>query len=174
MLKKTIVYEDYNEQTQSEDFYFNLNKSELVELELSEKGGFAEALQELAKSEDTKAIVETFKKLILMSLGQKSLDGKRFIKTPEMRDEFSQTEAYSNLFVELATNTNAAIDFINGIVPAGMNQKVADIPTLPTASPQLAIDPNGEENAEVKKPQEMSREELLEAFKDKLDGKSSE
>ena len=140
MLKKKITYKDYNDRTVVEDFYFNLTKAELVELQLSEKDGFSEALAKIVKSEDGKMIVEHFKKIILLSYGEKSEDGRRFKKTVELREEFSQTEAYSNLFVDLATDANAAAAFINGIVPAGMiEESKAAIQNveLPTAAPIL-------------------------------------
>ena len=120
MLKKTITYEDFNGETITEDFYFNLSKAELVELQLGEKHGFAEHLQTIAASEDGRQIVETFKKMILLAYGQKSSDGRRFIKNEQLREEFSQTEAFSNLFVELATDAEAAAAFANGILPSGL------------------------------------------------------
>ncbi len=124
MLKKTIVYEDYNGNEVTEDFYFNLSKAELVELQLSTKIGFAETLQEIIKAEDGQQIIDHFKKIILMAVGQKSEDGRRFIKTQEIRDDFSQTEAYSQLFVDLATNAEGAAEFIKGIVPLEPSQQV--------------------------------------------------
>src|SRR6188768_4071496 len=114
MIKKTITFEDYNGTSRTEDFFFNLSKAELVELELSKKGGLAEFMKEIVASDDGQLIIEMFKKIVLLAYGQKSDDGRRFIKTPEMRSEFEQTEAYSELFVELATNADAAAAFING------------------------------------------------------------
>ncbi len=144
MLKKTITFEDYDGNTVSVDFYFNLSKAELVVLETSEKKGFAHALQEVVKSEDNKLIIENFKKLILLAYGQKSLDGRRFIKSEELRTEFSQTEAYSELFVELATDAGAAAAFVSGVVPAKMAQDAMasthateGVVDLPTAPPKL-------------------------------------
>lgn len=120
MLKKTIEYTDFNGVLCSEEFYFNLTKAELVEIELSTKGGFAETLQAIVKSDDGKAIIEKFKEIICMAYGVRSEDGKRFIKSPEISKDFTQTEAYSVLFVELATDAEASTAFINALVPADL------------------------------------------------------
>ena len=117
MLKKTITYTDYNGLERIEDFYFNLNKAELTEMELSHKGGLTTMIDRIVKSQDGNEIVKLFKDLVLRAYGVKSDDGKRFIKTQELRDEFSQTEAYSELFMELAQDADAAAKFVNGITP---------------------------------------------------------
>lgn len=117
MLKKTIKYTDYNGNEREEDFYFNLTKAEVAEMELSINGGLAALITKITQEIDQAAIVELFKELILKSYGEKSLDGKYFIKNEEVRTKFSQTEAYSELFMEIATETDAAVEFVNGIVP---------------------------------------------------------
>lgn len=118
MLKKTITYTDYDGQTRTEDFYFNLTRAELTEMELSATGGLEATINHIVNARDGARIVALFKDLILRSYGQKSLDGKRFIKSAELSEEFSQTEAYVELFMELSTNAEAAAAFVNGIVPA--------------------------------------------------------
>lgn len=125
MLKKTITYTDYNGVERKEDFYFNLSKAEVMEMELSTTGGLAEMIKRIVAAQDQPAIIKVFKDLILKAYGEKSPDGKRFIKSPELSDSFAQTEAYSILFMELATNDDAAAKFINGIVPADMAQQIA-------------------------------------------------
>lgn len=122
MLKKTITYTDYNNTERTEDFYFNLSKAEIMEMELGTTGGLAEMIKKVVATQDAPAILKIFKDLVLKAYGEKSADGKRFIKTPEITAAFAQTEAYSNLFVELATNDKAAADFVNGIVPAEMSK----------------------------------------------------
>lgn len=117
MLKKVIKYTDYNGVEREEAFYFNLSKAEVTEMELSQQGGLAEYITKIVAAKDSQAIVSTFKELILKAYGEKSDDGKRFIKSPELSTAFSQTEAYSELFMELATNAEAASSFVNGIVP---------------------------------------------------------
>lgn len=117
MLKKTIEYTDYNDVKRKEDFYFNLTKAEIMEMELSTTGGLAEMIQKIIDTQDTPQIIKIFKELVLKAYGEKSADGKRFIKNDEIRDGFAQTEAYSELFMELATDANAAATFVNGIVP---------------------------------------------------------
>lgn len=123
MLKKTIKYFDYDNNERTEDFYFNLSKAEVIEMQLSEAGGLDQLIQKLVNTQDTKRIVDIFKKLILKSYGEKSPDGKRFIKSEELSEAFSQTEAYTELFVELSTDSDAAADFFNHIVPQGQSVK---------------------------------------------------
>lgn len=117
MLKKTITYTDYDGNVRTEDFYFNLTKAEIMEMEMCTDGGLEKMINKIVQTSDTKRIIETFKEIILKSYGEKSLDGKRFIKNQELRDAFSQTEAYSELFMELATNEEAAAAFVNGVIP---------------------------------------------------------
>jgi len=120
MLKRTISYEDFDGNKIAEDFYFNLTKSEMVEMELQHTGGLGEAMQRIIAANDTKALLVEFKNLILQSYGVKSDDGKRFIKTPEVVAEFTHSAAYDALFMELATSETAASDFIKGIIPRDM------------------------------------------------------
>ena len=117
MLKKTIEYTDYNDVKRKEDFYFNLTKAEIMEMELSTTGGLAEMIQKIIDTQDTPQIIKLFKDLVLKAYGEKSADGKRFFKNDDIRDGFAQTEAYSELFMELATDANAAASFVNAIVP---------------------------------------------------------
>lgn len=117
MLKKTINYKDYNDVERTEDFYFNLSKAEAMEMELSISGGLTEMIRKIVAAQDTPTIIATFKQIILKAYGEKSADGRRFIKSEELSKAFSETEAYSNLYMELATDANAAAEFVNGIVP---------------------------------------------------------
>lgn len=161
MLKKSITFEDLDGNSITEDFYFNLSKAELVEMELSEKNGFAASLQRIIDSSDGAEIIHQFKSIILKSVGLRSEDGRRFIKSKEISDEFSQTDAYTVLFMELATDADAAGAFVRGIVPAGMDIQV----TPPVESPVAAL----EAPVEAPKPDlsSLSREELLHALADK-------
>lgn len=118
MLKKTITYIDYDGNERTEDFYFNLSKAEIMEMELSMPGGMAQMLNKIVAAQDGEKIIKTFKEIILKAYGEKSPDGKRFIKSEELSTAFSQTEAFSKLFVELATNAEEAAKFVNGIIPA--------------------------------------------------------
>lgn len=118
MLKKTITYTDYNGVERTEDFYFNLNKAEIMELEMSTTGGLAEMIKKVVAAQDAPAIIKIFKDLILRAYGEKTPDGRGFKKNEELKTAFSQTEAYSQLFMELATDADAASKFVNGIVPA--------------------------------------------------------
>lgn len=129
MLKKTITYTDYNGSERTEDFYFNLNKAEIMEMEMSTTGGLAEMIKKIVAAQDAPSIIKIFKDLILKAYGEKSADGKRFMKVDvngnKLCNDFEQTEAFSILFMELATDADAAAAFVNGIVPADMAKKIA-------------------------------------------------
>lgn len=122
MLKKTVTYVDYNGVERTEDFYFNLSKAEVAEMELSVQGGFSKMLEEIVASKDNVQIVNLFKQMVLKSYGEKSPDGRRFIKSDEIAQAFAQTEAYSEIFMELALNSDKAADFVNGIMPANLDK----------------------------------------------------
>lgn len=121
MLKKTITYTDYNGVERKEDFYFNLTKAEITEMELSTTGGLSTVLQRIVSEQDQPQLIRMFKDLIIRSYGKKSDDGKRFIKNEQLSEEFTQTEAYNILFMELATDAEKAANFVNGIIPKDLN-----------------------------------------------------
>lgn len=118
MLKKTVTYTDYNGVERTEDFYFNLSKAEVAEMELSVDGGLGAMIENIVNAKDNKQIVALFKDLVLKAYGEKSPDGRRFMKSKEISEAFSQTEAYSEIFMELALDEKAASDFVNGILPS--------------------------------------------------------
>lgn len=135
MLKKTITYTDYNGTERTENHYFNLSKAELTEMELSTTGGFAEMIQNIIDAQDGPAIMKIFKDIILKAYGEKSPDGKRFIKSDELSTAFSQTEAYSELFMELVTDAEKASEFINAIIPADIAAEAAKHGNMPIIAP---------------------------------------
>jgi acetylornithine/succinyldiaminopimelate/putrescine aminotransferase len=165
VLKKTITYETYNGETVTEDFYFNLTKAELIELEVSEDQGFAESLQEIVKSNSGRQIIDAFKKIVLISYGQKSEDGKRFIKSEEMKTEFSQTQAYSEVFMELATDAGAAAAFVNAVIPQGLASAVEEAQKTVALAENGVLAPPPEDNMMAALTDEqlasMSNEELV-------------
>lgn len=117
MLKKEITYEDYNGVERTEEFNFFLSESDLMEMELLTDGGFGEMLERIVKAKDTKALMSTFKELILKSYGEKSNDGKYFVHSEEVSTRFAQSPAYTVLFMELITDESAGVNFIKGILP---------------------------------------------------------
>lgn len=123
MIMETRTYKDYNGVTRTENFFFNLSKAELAEMELSTEGGYAEMIERIVSAQDRPALVKIFKELLLKSYGEKSPDGKRFIKSEELSLAFSQTEAFSDMFMELATNSEKAAEFVNGIIPEGFSKQ---------------------------------------------------
>lgn len=131
MIKWPITYTDYNGDTQTEDFYFNLNKAELMEMNLKANGAYSEYLQRILDQRDGEKIAEVFRTLIQTSYGEKSPDGRRFVKNKDLTEAFVQTEAYSELYVQLATDADAATKFIEGVLPKVEQQPpVQDKPAL--------------------------------------------
>ena len=126
MFKKTITYTDYNDVERTEDYFFNLNKAEVMQMEMSTTGGMAEMIQRIVAAQDTPAIIDIFKKLLLQSYGVKSPDGKQFIKNDQLRAEFEYTEAFSQMFMELATDADKAAEFVNGIMPKDLQKAIAE------------------------------------------------
>ncbi len=130
MFAKTVTYTDYNNVERTETFYFNLTKAEVLEMELGTTGGLSAMIQGVIDAKDTPQLIKIFKDLVLKAYGEKSADGKRFIKSKELAEEFSQTEAYSELFMQLAQNEDEATAFIRGVVPAGLVEQAQE--ALPT------------------------------------------
>ena len=130
MITKTIKYVDYNGVEREEPFKFNLSKAELMEMEMGTTGGLAESIQKIIQAQDAPSIIKIFKELVLKAYGEKSADGKRFVKSEELSTAFSQTEAYSQLFMELAMDADAAAKFIKGIIPGDIDLSDAQIKEL--------------------------------------------
>lgn len=157
MIKKTITYKDLAGNPVTEDFYFNLSAAEIAEMEITHKEGLSDYLLRIVKEDKRAEIVTTFKSIIAKSFGRKSEDGKRFIKDPGAWREFTETDAYSVLFMELLTNAAESAAFISGILPADLASKVK------------AEEKNPVVKIETKDPTQMTREELVAAFKEKSD-----
>lgn len=117
MLKRTFTYKDYDGVERTEDCYFNLSKAEVAEMELTFEGGLARYLNKIAEAKNGKAIMEKFKWLILKAYGEKSDDGRRFMKSEEISKAFEETEMYNILFMELITDAKKASDFVAAILP---------------------------------------------------------
>ena len=120
MLKKTIKFTDYFGEERTQDFYFNLNKSELIEMNFTTTGGMQNMLDQIRNTQDNKRIYELFKDIVLKAYGEKSSDGLRFIKSKELSEAFSQTEAYNELIVEFFSNPDAAANFMKAIIPSDL------------------------------------------------------
>ena len=127
MVKKTITYTDYNGVSRTEDFYFNLTEAEAAEMELGIDGGLSAMIESITKAKNVPAVVKLFKELLLKCYGEKSPDGRRFIKSPELSTAFSQTEAYSILFMELGSDPDKAAAFMNAIVPESLRAKPEEV-----------------------------------------------
>ena len=126
MVVEKIKYTDFNGVEREEEFMFNLTEAEITEMELTTEGGLSDSIKKIVSAQNTPQIIETFKMLLLKSYGEKSADGRRFVKSEELSKEFTQTNAYSQLFMKLATDDKSAVAFINGIIPESMRERVAE------------------------------------------------
>ena len=124
MLKKTITYKDYFDIERTEDFYFNLSKAELLEMEMGAVGGNSEMLKKIIAAKDQATLIRIFKEFVLKAYGEKSEDGRRFIKSEELSKAFSETPAYEIIYMELVTDAQAAADFVKGVAPADISEKI--------------------------------------------------
>ena len=120
MLKKDITFTDLEGNPVTETHYFNLSKADLIELQMSKQGGFQDWIQTVIDAEDGPTLIRELKDIILMAYGKRSEDGKRFIKSPEDRAEFANSEAFAELFSEIALDADKASEFVNGVMPRGL------------------------------------------------------
>lgn len=125
MIKKTITYHGFDDTEYTEDFWFGLTKGDLIEMEVATPGGMQEYIKQIGQTQDVHAVLEMFKTLILKSYGKKSPDGKRFIRSKEISEEFAQTDAYDVLLMEIFSDENAAAKFVSGILPQDIAVQVA-------------------------------------------------
>lgn len=124
MIKKTIAYTDYEGNERKETFYFNLTKTELLELEVSEAGGFTKMIERIQEARDAKTVLEVLKEIVHKSYGVKSPDGKKFVKSDELSTGFEQTEAYDQLMMDMIEHPEKAAAFFNGLLPKDLEQQV--------------------------------------------------
>ena len=137
MIKITKTYEDFNGVERTEDFYFNLTKADLAELELSVNGGLTALLKQMTQAKDGKSIIEYSKKLVLSAYGEKSLDGREHYKSDEIRAKFAATQAYSDIFMEISTNDKKAMEFIMGILPKDIREEAMKDPDVINAVKEI-------------------------------------
>jgi len=140
MLKQDITYENFDGEQVTETFYFNLTKTEIIELEVGYEGGLEATIKRIISTQDNKQLIAEFKRIVLLAYGQKSDDGKRFVKSDQLREEFSQTAAYDELFIKLASDADFASNFIKGIIPKSIvadveKAEVAEVVQLPPMPP---------------------------------------
>lgn len=133
MYVKKIPYTDYFGKERTEEFHFNLTKAEITEMELSTTGGMSKILEKIMATQDMPALIAIFKDLLLKSYGEPSPDGRRFVKSDKLREEFEQCPAYSEIYMSLVTDTDAAAEFINNIVPADMAKQAREAGLLEPA-----------------------------------------
>jgi hypothetical protein len=131
VLKREITYEDFNGEKNTDTFYFNITKFEILDLEASYEGGLEATIGKYVKDQNIKGLLDAFRKVILFAYGERSEDGKRFIKNDKIREEFSQTAAYDELLTELATDPDKADVFIKGIIPKDVASEINKAQSVP-------------------------------------------
>lgn len=127
MVKKPITYTDYDGIIRTEDFYFGLNKAELIEMEATTEGGFTNRIETATKAKDMPTIMRIFKEFIRKSIGKKGDDGKTFYKSEKISDDFEACPAYETLFMELVTDADKARKFLEDIMPPFTDEQKAQI-----------------------------------------------
>lgn len=142
MLTKTITYTDYNGTVRTEDFLFNLTKAELYEMQMSRDGGMSAVMDKMVRANNMPEMIKVYKQLIMMSYGEKSEDGRRFVKSPALAEAFCQTEAYNQLFMELVADADKMAAFVNGIMPKEISDIAAEDPRVQAAKAGLTMSPN--------------------------------
>lgn len=143
MLKKTITYTDYDGVQRTEDFYFNLSKAEITEMELSMEGGMRAYIQKIIAAKSQLALVTLFKEIVMKSYGKKSPDGRLFMKNDAIRAEFEAHPAYSMIYMDLVTDEAKASAFVNGIIPADAQNvnPAMEMAATANAVPTLSVAP---------------------------------
>jgi hypothetical protein len=182
MLTKTIKYKNFKDEEVTKDFQFYVSKADLAALGLgAEKdGGMETLLRRIVATNDGGRLTELFEQLIMLSVGEKSEDGELFIKNDEIKKKFRYSEAYSELFIELVTDTDKMIEFVNGIVPEGMKGEIqkatknlsADVdagkmPEIPSA-PTPSSEGKDEEDPWIRENREPTNEELRSMTPDQI------
>lgn len=127
MIKKTITYTDYNGEERTETFYFHYTEAEILDMEMSEEGSFADRIQRIIDAKDTTALMKLIKKFVIDAYGVKSEDGRRFIKNDEVKAAFLESPAYSDIFMDMVTDDKLAAEFVNGVIPNTMKDRVAKL-----------------------------------------------
>lgn len=149
MLKQTITFEDYNGDTVTETHYFNMTKVELIELELEYAGGFENTVKAMIDAKNNKDLFAAVKKLVLSAYGQKSADGKRFVKSPGLSEEFSQTAAFDKLMMDLGTDDEKAFAFIVGVMPKDLADEASKKDLKGAMAERLGAAPKEKTTAEL-------------------------
>ena len=127
MIKRTVTYEDYNGEKRTETFYFHYTEAEILDMEMSEEGSFADRIQRIIDAKDKTALMKLIKKFVIDAYGVKSEDGKRFMKNDEVKAAFLECPAYSDIFMDMVTNDEIAAEFVNGVIPKTMKDRVAKL-----------------------------------------------
>ena len=127
MIKKTVTYTDYNGEKRTETFYFHYSEAEILDMEMSEEGSFAERIQRIIDAKDKTALMKLVKKFVIDAYGVKSEDGKRFMKNDDVKAAFLECPAYSDIFMDMVTDDELAAEFVNGVIPSSMEDRVAKL-----------------------------------------------
>lgn len=126
MIEKKVTYKDYDGVERTEVFRFHLNQSELIEMDALMPGGMEKTLKMISEKKDTPSLMRAFKTILMKAYGEKSADGRRFMKSDEISHAFEETPAYDKIFMELVSGDgNDTLAFIRGIMPEEMQKEIA-------------------------------------------------
>lgn len=139
MLRKEVKYKDFDGNDRKDVLWFHLNEVEITEMDLETSGGLVKYMESIIDTNDVNQLIAIFKDLLIRSYGERSMDGKHFYKDDKIRNEFVSSAAYPVLYMELASDANKAVEFINGIVPSNIREQMAKIENTPEGAAMLSV-----------------------------------
>lgn len=116
MIKKHIIYHDYDGDTREDDFYFSLNQVQFARINKLFPGGLEAYVEKITKDKNADEMFRVIDILVSEAYGERQ--GAAFIKVApngqKLSDFFVNTEAYDTLLTELLSDENSLINFLTG------------------------------------------------------------
>ena len=116
MQKLTVQYQNWDGDLETEDLYFHLNIKELQEMEKWDVP-LTKRIAKLTKTEDGTEAFELMRDIVEAAYGERSSDGKRFVKNPEVLKNFTQGLAYDEVILQFIDGTTDLAKFVEGLLP---------------------------------------------------------
>lgn len=139
MLRKEVEYKDFDGNDRKDVLWFHLNEVEITEMDIETSGGLVKYMESIIDTKDVNRLITIFKDLLIRSYGERSMDGKHFYKDDKIRNEFVSSAAYPVLYMEMVSDANKAVEFINGIVPSNIREQMAKIENTPEGAAMLSV-----------------------------------
>jgi hypothetical protein len=139
MLRKEVEYKDFDGNDRKDVLWFHLNEVEITEMDLETSGGLVKYMESIIDTNDVNQLITIFKDLLIRSYGERSMDGKHFYKDDKIRNEFVSSAAYPVLYMEMVSDADKTVEFINGIVPSNIREQMAKIENTPEGAAMLSV-----------------------------------